>query len=161
MNTNNPKKLADEFFSTNNEETLLKILLQFLNLLSSGDRHKKDIFLNLSDKGLNKLLSLLKANNAEVRKNSFKVINDRGEEILCDILFTFDSEETGKSYIVYTDNTKDDRGNIQVYASIYDPTAQDQKLEPITTDAEWKVIETILNTLQEEIKNKLGENSEQ
>lgn len=94
-------------------------------------------------------------------KNSFKVINDKGEEILCDILFTFDSEETGKSYIVYTDNTRDDRGNIQVYASIYDPTAQDQKLEPITTDAEWKVIETILNTLQEEIKNKLGEGSEQ
>ena len=84
MNTNNPKKLADEFFSTNNEETLLKILLQFLNLLSSGDRHKKDIFLNLSDKGLNKLLSLLKANNAEVRKNSFKVIVNllSGSEIL-------------------------------------------------------------------------------
>ena len=94
-------------------------------------------------------------------KNTFKVINDKGEEIICDILFTFDSEETGKSYIVYTDNTKDEKGNIQVYASIYDPNAEDQKLEPITTDSEWKVIETILNTLQEEIKNKLGENSEQ
>ena len=94
-------------------------------------------------------------------KNSFKVINDRGEEIMCDILFTFDSEETGKSYIVYTDNSKDERGNIQVFASIYDPNEEDQKLEPITTDAEWKVIETILNTLQEEIKNKLGENGEQ
>ncbi len=94
-------------------------------------------------------------------KNSFKVINDKGEEIMCDILFTFDSEETGKSYIVYTDNSKDDKGNIQVYASIYDPNAENQKLEPITTDAEWRVIETILNTLQEEIKNKIGESSEQ
>ena len=69
-------------------------------------------------------------------KNSFKVINDKGEEIMCDILFTFDSEETGKSYIVYTDNTKDEKGNIQVYASIYDPNTEDQKLEPITTDSE-------------------------
>jgi len=94
-------------------------------------------------------------------KNSFKVINDKGEEIVCDILFTFDSEETGKSYIVYTDNSRDDKGNIQVFASIYDPKEENQKLEPITTDAEWKVIETILNTLQEEIKNKMGENSEQ
>ena len=34
-------------------------------------------------------------------ENTFKVINDRGEEIMCDILFTFDSEETKKSYIVY------------------------------------------------------------
>ena len=25
--------------------------------------------------------------------NTFKVINDEGQEILCDILFTFDSEE--------------------------------------------------------------------
>ena len=94
-------------------------------------------------------------------KNSFKIINDKGEEIMCDVLFTFDSEETKKSYIVYTDNSKDEEGNVQVYASIYDPKKEDQKLEPITTDAEWKVIETILNTLQEEIKNKLGENSEQ
>ena len=54
-------------------------------------------------------------------KNTFKIINDNGEEIICDVLFTFDSEETKKSYIVYTDNSKDEQGNIQVYASIYDP----------------------------------------
>jgi uncharacterized protein YrzB (UPF0473 family) len=90
-------------------------------------------------------------------KNTFKVINENGEEITCDILFTFDSEETKKSYIVYTDNSKDEEGNVQVYASIYDPKKEDQKLEPITTDAEWKVIDTILNTLQEEIKKKISE----
>ncbi len=90
-------------------------------------------------------------------KNTFKVINENGEEITCDILFTFDSEETKKSYIVYTDNSKDEEGNVQVYASIYDPKKEDQKLEPITTDAEWKVIDTILNTLQEEIKKKINE----
>ena len=88
-------------------------------------------------------------------KNSFKIINDNGEEVMCDVLFTFDSEETKKSYIVYTDNSKDEQGNVQVFASIYDPNEEDQKLEPITTDKEWKVIETILNTLQEEIKKKI------
>ena len=88
-------------------------------------------------------------------KNSFKIINDKGEEVMCDVLFTFDSEETKKSYIVYTENSKDEQGNIQVFASIYDPKQEDQKLEPITTEKEWKVIETILNTLQEEIKKKI------
>lgn len=88
-------------------------------------------------------------------ENTFKVINDMGEEIMCDVLFTFDSEETKKSYIVYTDNSKDESGNIQVFASIYDPNQENQKLEPITTEQEWKVIETILNTLQEEIKKKM------
>ncbi len=94
-------------------------------------------------------------------ENTFKIINDNGEEIMCDVLFTFDSEETKKSYIVYTDNSKDEEGNVQVFASIYDPNQQDQKLEAIKSEQEWKVIETILNTLQEEIKNKLGESSEQ
>ena len=93
-------------------------------------------------------------------ENSFKVINDKGEEVMCDVLFTFDSEETKKSYIVYTDNSKDELGNVQVFASIYDPNMQDQKLEPITTEKEWKVIETILNTLQEEIKKKIDESKE-
>ena len=88
-------------------------------------------------------------------KNTFKIINDNGEEIMCDVLFTFDSDETKKSYIVYTDNSKDEQGNVQVFASIYDPKQEDQKLEPITTEQEWKVIETILNTLQEEIKKKI------
>ncbi len=94
-------------------------------------------------------------NISEEVNNTFKVINEHGEEIMCDILFTFDSEETKKSYIVYTDNSKDPQGNVQVFASIYDPNAESQKLEPITTEQEWKVIETILNTLQEEIKKKL------
>lgn len=98
--------------------------------------------------------------------NTFKVINDEGQEILCDILFTFDSEETKKSYIVYTDNSRDAEGNIQVYASIYDPKQDNPKLEPIETEQEWKIIETILSTLQEEIKKKTeqvsnGEESEQ
>lgn len=93
-------------------------------------------------------------------KNTFKIINDNGEEIMCDVLFTFDSEETKKSYIVYTDNSKDEQGNVQVFASIYDPNQEDQKLEQITTDKEWKVIETILNTLQEEIKKKLDSTAE-
>ena len=93
-------------------------------------------------------------------ENTFKIINDNGEEVMCDVLFTFDSEETKKSYIVYTDNSKDAQGNVQVFASIYYPNVEDQKLEPITTEQEWKVIETILNTLQEEIKKKIDSAAE-
>ena len=92
-----------------------------------------------------------------MENNTFKVINEEGREIVCDILFTFDSDETQKSYIVYTDNTKDEAGNIQVFASIYDPNQESSKLEPIETEQEWKIIDTILNTLQDEIKKKASE----
>ena len=93
-------------------------------------------------------------------KNTFTVINEEGKEVVCNVLFTFDSDETKKSYIVYTDNTKDKQGNIQVYASIYDPKQEDNmELLPIETDKEWKVIETILDSLQEEIRNTSSDNS--
>ena len=78
-----------------------------------------------------------------------------------DVLFTFESDETHKNYIVYTDNSRDETGNIQVYASIYDPEDPQSKLEAITTDKEWKVIETILETLQEEVRKKKDEDNEQ
>lgn len=92
-------------------------------------------------------------------KMTFKVINDKGQEIECEVLFTFESDETKKNYIVYTDNTIDESGNTKVYASIYTPNQDDLDLQPITTDKEWKIIETILSELQEEIKN--GKKSEE
>jgi len=91
-------------------------------------------------------------------KNTITLTNENGEEVVCDILFTFDSEETNKSYIVYTDNTKDENGKVRVYASIYNPNDAKTKLDDIKTEKEWKVIETILQTLQEEMTNKPTEN---
>ena len=81
-------------------------------------------------------------------KNKFTVIDENGEEVTCEILFTFNSEETHKDYMVYTDNTTDDDGNIKVYASIYDPEKEDQNLQPIETDEEWEMIENILAEVQ-------------
>ena len=44
----------------------------------------------------------------------------------------------------------------------YYPDEENSRLEAIETDKEWKTIETILETLQEEIKNKTeAENNEQ
>lgn len=84
---------------------------------------------------------------------SFVMRNEQGEEIKYDVLFTFDSEDTNKSYIAYTDNTYDEEGNVSVYASIYNPDDEELKLEPIETEQEWKIIETILNTIQQELKD--------
>ncbi len=89
------------------------------------------------------------------KKNKFTVIDKDGKEVECEVLFTFDSEETGKNYIVYTDNTKDANGNVRVFASIYDPSKEDSELLPIKSQKEWKIIETILESIQEE-SNKAG-----
>ena len=96
-------------------------------------------------------------------KNGKLIIkNDKGETVECDVLFTFDSEETKKSYIAYTDNTQDDKGNIKVYANSYDPTGEDLSLKPLESEKEWKVIENILESVQEKVKeaNYSGEKDE-
>ena len=90
-------------------------------------------------------------------KMTFKVINDEGKEVECEVLFTFESDETKKNYIVYTDNTLDEAGNTKVYASIYNPLEDETKLLPIETEKEWKIIETILEELQNEIQGKGSE----
>ncbi len=95
---------------------------------------------------------------------TFKIYNEEGKEVECEALFTFESEETNKNYIVYTDNTKDKEGNTKVYAAIYHPEEgeEDQmKLDPIETDKEWKMIEQILEEIQKEAKNALEGEDEQ
>lgn len=75
------------------------------------------------------------------------VKNENGNEIECDVLFTFDSEDTKKSYIVYTDNTKDELGNIKVYANTFDDENESGELGAIETDEEWATIEQIFASI--------------
>lgn len=89
-------------------------------------------------------------------KGTFTITNSEGKELKCEVLFTFDSDEFKKSYIVFTDNTLDDKGNIKVYANTYDPSGKDVSLGAIESDEEWKTIENLLASLEE----KLGDNSE-
>lgn len=89
---------------------------------------------------------------------TFKVMNENGKEIECEVLFTFQSSETGKDYIVYTDDTMDELGNVKVYASIYNPNEEELKLTAIETEKEWKIIETVLNEIQQELKSTMESN---
>ena len=74
-----------------------------------------------------------------------------GRRIKCDILFTF-TGQTGKDYIVYTDNTLDEAGNVQVYANTYEPGVPNNPMEEIETEEEWDVIRLMLSRMQELIR---------
>lgn len=92
-----------------------------------------------------------------MKENTFKMVTEDGQEVTCNVLFTFDSEETGKSYIAYTDNTYEEDGSIKAYAAVYHPDNLNSGFEPIETEKEWKVVETILEAIQEEVRSKLQE----
>ena len=91
------------------------------------------------------------------KENTFKVIDKDGKEIVFEILFTFESDETKKNYMVYTDNTKDEDGNTKVYASVFNPDSDPLELLPVETEREWKVIETIITSITEDAKKKKEE----
>ena len=93
-------------------------------------------------------MSIEKFDGIKEEIGSFKVMNDDGIEVECEVLFSFESEETGKNYIVYTDNTLDEDDNTKVFASIYNPDEEETVLQPIETDEEWAIIEKILDALQ-------------
>ncbi len=83
-------------------------------------------------------------------KFTFKVTDDEGKEIECQALFSFEAEETGKNYMVYTDNTNDEEGNVKVYAAIYEPEVDEGLLKPIETDEEWEIVQKALESFQSE-----------
>jgi uncharacterized protein YrzB (UPF0473 family) len=82
------------------------------------------------------------------------VVDEDGNEQLCEVLFTFDSDEFGKSYVLYypVGAEEDDEEDIEIHASAFIPKedGEDGELMPIETDEEWDMIEEILNTFLEE-----------
>ncbi len=79
--------------------------------------------------------------------------DENGNERQCEGVAQFELEETGKSYLIYTDNTVDEEGNTKLYASSYIPTEDGgigSQLNPIETEKEWKYVEKIVEGMQEQ-----------
>lgn len=82
------------------------------------------------------------------KSNVFKILNDNNEEVECKVLSTFDGDETGKSYIIYTDGSIGEDGRELAYASIYDKTGESEELTPINSEKEWDLIFSFYESLQ-------------
>jgi len=82
-------------------------------------------------------------------ENYLTVVDENGNEVLCEILFTFDSDEYEKSYVLYVPvETKDEDEDVEVLCSSY-VAQEDEKigeLMPIEDDEEWEMIEEVFNT---------------
>lgn len=80
-------------------------------------------------------------------KKVLKIIDNFGKENEYEILIAFKWTKTNKNYIVYTDNSKDENGNLNIFAAIYYPQ-DNSKLDAIETDEEWNEVERRLRYLQ-------------
>ena len=75
--------------------------------------------------------------------NKLFVTTDDGQEKEMEILFTFDSDEYGKSYVLFLDPL-DREGT--VYAMSYDDRGN---LNQVETDEEWEMIEEVFEGYQD------------
>lgn len=79
---------------------------------------------------------------------AFKIAVD-GKEVVCYILLTFNNPTNNKNYIVYTDGSKDENGQMEILASAYQINDGNIKLEEITTDDEWNMVDEMLKQVGE------------
>lgn len=83
---------------------------------------------------------------------NFKIIQE-GKEIVCNIVLTFRDENNDINYIVYTDGTKDENDELEIYASRYNLVENSYILEEIENDYEWDLIDNMLESKYKEIGN--------
>jgi uncharacterized protein YrzB (UPF0473 family) len=81
-------------------------------------------------------------------EKNITVVDENGNEQLCEILFTFDSDKFNKSYVLYYPISDNEDEEIEIHASSFVPSEnnEDGELSPIETDEEWDMIEEMLNT---------------
>ncbi|MDU0069902.1 MULTISPECIES: DUF1292 domain-containing protein [Bacillus] len=81
-------------------------------------------------------------------EKNITIVDDKGNEQLCEVLFTFESDKFDKSYVLYYPIEAQDDEEIEIHASSFIPNenGEDGELMPIETEEEWDMIEETLNT---------------
>ena len=83
-------------------------------------------------------------------ENEKIIIEKHGKQVECDILFTFDSEDTGKVYVGYSDHSIASNGRKNIYVSSYDPIIGINSLEDITDERELAMVRQVLAQIDRE-----------
>ena len=72
-----------------------------------------------------------------------------GEIKKYDIIIDFTSNDTNKNYVFYTDNTKNENGEVIIYMGSYIIEDELYVISPIETDEEKELCNNILRDLKE------------
>lgn len=90
---------------------------------------------------------------AKEEREQIVIPDEHGDEHLFEVLFTFDVEESGKSYMVLEPvGASEDDEEVEVFAFRFEDgeDEEDLALFAIETDEEWEMVEEMLNTFSEQ-----------
>lgn len=84
----------------------------------------------------------------------FKVYDELGEEIDCEVIMFYHSTINDTDYVFYTDYNYDLDGNLNLYASRYlGEVDGEMKLLEIEDENEWGLLDNVLEQVKESMKN--------
>ncbi|MBO1626417.1 DUF1292 domain-containing protein [Bacillus cereus] len=89
-----------------------------------------------------------------MEENQITIVDEKGNEHLCEIIFTFDAEKFGnKSYVVFSPIGEVDEDGDPIYDAMAYEQSEDESggtLLPIESEEEWEMVQEMFNTLAEE-----------
>ncbi len=89
---------------------------------------------------------------AELKENQLIITDEEGNETLCEILFTFDSEEFNKSYVFFYEagNYQED-DEVEVSFAAYEPKDGGiGELKEVENEEEFKMLSEVFNSFMQE-----------
>lgn len=86
-------------------------------------------------------------------EKNITITDVNGKKTNYQTLCTFDALENHKSYIIYTDFSKNSDNNINVYYAYYEQDNRSQ-LKPVETQNEIALMDNILSSLEQELNQK-------
>ncbi|HDR7792104.1 TPA: DUF1292 domain-containing protein [Bacillus luti] len=89
-----------------------------------------------------------------MEENQITIVDEKGNEHLCQIIFTFDAEKFGKkSYVVFSPIGEVDEDGDQIYDAMAFEQNEEESggtLLPIESEEEWEMVQEMFETLAEE-----------
>lgn len=85
--------------------------------------------------------------NQTNEKKIMSIVSNDGAIEEVEVILAFEFKDTGKEYVVYTKNEKDENENITVYVSNIDRSTGEPKLLGVENETEWNRIKDVLREL--------------
>lgn len=82
-----------------------------------------------------------------MNRELIKTTDKNGVEREAEVVLCFESEETGKKYVIYTFNETDDTGMVALYSSIVDETSEKPTFKNIDSEEEWAMIKNVMKKI--------------
>lgn len=85
--------------------------------------------------------------NQDIEKKMMSIVAEDGSIEEVEVILAFEFKDTGKEYVIYTKNEKDENDNITVYVSNVDRSSGDPKLMGVDDEEEWNRVKDVLREL--------------